>query len=225
MKNTNKSSSPNKVAMFFKKNIYFILMIVCIIAIGTMITVAAVKNANQGDDHTVVEKPMPEPDKPDEKPGNTEKPEPKPDKPSQVVQEFILTMPIENCSTGLGFSKTQLVFLPTSKHWATHEGVDFNAAVGTKVVSVFGGVVKEVTTDQLYATSVVVEHSGGYTSTYRLLDNVTLKVGDKLSKGDVIGVVSGSGAYECASESHIHYELAKNGELVNPMDYMPEGNK
>ncbi len=225
MKNTNKSSSPNKVAMFFKKNIYFILMIVCIIAIGTMITVAAVQNANRGDDQTTVEKPMPEPENPSEKPGGTEKPEPKPDKPSQVVQEFILTMPIENCSIGLGFSKTQLVFLPTNQHWATHEGVDFNAAVGTKVMSVFGGVVKEVTTDQLYATSVVIAHDGGYTSTYRLLDNVSLKVGDKLSKGDVIGVVSSSGAYECASESHIHYELAKNGELINPMDFMPEGNK
>lgn len=220
MKNTNKSSGPNKVAMFFKKNIYFILMIVCIVAIGTMITVAAVMNANN-EDQTVVEKPIPTPDKPDPKPD--EKPDEKPDKP--VVEEFILTAPIANYTLGLGFSKTELVFLPTNKHWATHEGVDFNAKAGTNVLSVFGGVVKQVTTDQLYATSVVIEHNGGYTSTYRLLDNVSLKVGDKLSKGDVIGVVSSNGAYECASESHIHYELSKNGEMVNPMDFLPEGNK
>ena len=214
--NKQKSASPNKVAAFFKKNGYFVLMIACIIAIGAMITIAAVVNANK--DSTSIDKPVTPPDDGvvDEKPD---------DKPIITDKKFILTYPLTDYVIGLKFSNTELVYLPTNGHWATHEAVDFMASEGSNVKCVFDGTVKSITTDQMYATTVVIEHQNGYESTYKLLENVALKVGETVKQGDVIGQVSVAGAYECASGAHVHYELRQAGVLIDPFDFLPEGNK
>ena len=214
--NRQKSASTNKVAAFFKKNGYFVLMIACIIAIGAMITIAAVVNANK--DSTSIDKPVTPPDDGvvDEKPD---------DKPIITDKKFILTYPLTDYVIGLKFSNTELVYLPTNGHWATHEAVDFMASEGSNVKCVFDGTVKSITTDQMYATTVVIEHQNGYESTYKLLENVALKVGETVKQGDVIGQVSVAGAYECASGAHVHYELRQAGVLIDPFDFLPEGNK
>lgn len=216
--NKQKSASANKVAAFFKKNGYFVLMIACIIAIGAMITIAAVVNANK-EGSTSIDKPVTPPDDGvvDEKPND--------ETPIVTEKEFILTYPLTEYVIGLKFSNTELVYLPTNGHWATHEAVDFMASGGSNVKCVFDGTIKSITTDQMYATTVVIEHQNGYESTYKLLENVTLKVGETVKQGDVIGQVSVAGAYECASGAHVHYELRQAGTLIDPLDFLPEGNK
>lgn len=216
--NKQKSASANKVAAFFKKNGYFVLMIACIIAIGAMITIAAVVNANK-EGSTSIDKPVTPPDDGvvDEKPND--------ETPIVTEKEFILTYPLTEYVIGLKFSNTELVYLPTNGHWATHEAVDFMASEGSNVKCVFDGTIKSITTDQMYATTVVIEHQNGYESTYKLLENVTLKVGETVKQGDVIGQVSVAGAYECASGAHVHYELRQAGTLIDPLDFLPEGNK
>ncbi len=216
-----------RVAQFFKKNIYVILMIVCILAIATMITVAVVVNNNRDGGQTL--KPIvsgdinsgdnsgdnkPDDDKPTVKPPVEEKPE-----------QFIMADPIDEYTLGQTFSLTELVFNPTEKHWATHEGVDFMAAAGSEVKCVFDGQVKSVKTDDFYGTTVVISHKDGYETVYKLLDNVNLKEGSKISKGDVIGKVSDSALAEIASGAHLHMELYKDGNKINPLDYMLNGDK
>lgn len=217
--NKQKSASANKVAAFFKKNGYFVLMIACIIAIGAMITIAAVVNANK-DDPTSIDKPITPPDD-----NNVVDGKPDDNKPIVTEKEFILTYPLSEYVIGLKFSNTELVYLPTNGHWATHEAVDFMASEGSNVKCVFDGTIKSITTDQMYATTVVIEHQNGYESTYKLLENVALKVGETVKQGDVIGQVSVAGAYECASGAHVHYELRQAGTLIDPLDFLPEGNK
>lgn len=214
-----------KVMTFFKKNIYYILMIVCILAIGSMITVAAVVNArkNSGDTPPVINNPDDEDpgknDPDDEDPG---KDDPAPDdKPSG----FIIINPIKDAQVDIGFSDAQLVYNPTQNHWATHVGVDFTAEAGSEVMAIFDGKIKSVNTDSYYGTSVVIEHADGYVSTYRLMDNVTVKAGDSVKQGDVIGKVSSSALAECKQAAHLHLELTKDGKAVDPMAYMPEGDK
>ena len=99
------------------------------------------------------------------------------------------------------------------------------AAAGTDVMSVFDGTVKSITTDSYYGTTVVIAHQDGFESVYKLLDEVTLKEGDSVEKGQVIGKVSGSALAEVASGAHLHLELYKDGEKINPMDYMLGGDK
>lgn len=220
------SQAGERVAQFFKKNIYVILMIVCILAIATMITVAVVvgdngeetfKPTESGDINSGdIDDNNSDDDKDDDDDANTgnERPE-----------EFVMADPVAEYTLGQIYSDTELVFNPTQGHWATHEGVDFMAAAGTDVISVFDGTVKSVTTDSFYGTTVTIEHMSGFESVYKLLDDVTLKEGDSVEKGQVIGKISGDALAEVASGAHLHLELYKDGERINPMDYMLGGDK
>ncbi len=213
----------NKVVAFFKKNIYFILMIVCILAIGAMITVAAVVNANRDEPDTpVINTPDPTPEDPT--PGQPEDPNPgKPEDPKPFV--FLMTSPFAQTSVDIGFDDTNLVHNPTQGHWATHLGVDLVADAGTQVLCGFDGKVSKVTKDPFWGTSVTIEHEGGFVSTYKLLADVTLETGAQVKQGDVLGVVSADGVAEIAQTPHIHLELTKDGKAVDVMQYLPEGDK
>lgn len=227
-----------KAAQFFKKNIYVILMILCILAIVTMITVAVVLN-NSGDQPAI--KPLPSGDdvhsgeelppdnKPDEKPDvkpdpkPDEKPDPKPDEP--VKKDFIMSNPLDEFTLGKAYSEEH-VFDSTLGQWATHEGLDFNAAAGSEVKCVFEGKVTEVIEDDGYhGAAVTIEHQDGFTTVYKLLDGVKLTVGDSVNQGDVIGVISSTAMDEMADGEHMHLELYKDGVALNPLDYMIEGDK
>lgn len=219
--------STNRVAMFFKRNIYFVLMIVCVLAIGAIITVAAVVNSNDDnvvDPPTVVTPGDDDDDTDDDTPTNPDDGDDGDDddgsddiKPQKT---FTLDGILSEYTVDIGFSNTELVFDPTQKHWATHEGVDLIAEAGEQVKCSFDGTIKSVTTDSFDGTTVVITHDGGFETTYKLLDGVTLKAGDSVAEGDVLGTVSSSALSEIAQGTHIHLELTKDGEKIDPTAYM-----
>lgn len=223
-----------RVAQFFKKNIYVILMIVCILAIATMITVAVVVNNKDNGDQVLkpIQSGDKEPDDPVITPPDTNEPDDpvitppdveEPDKP--IIKEFILTAPLDSYTIGQEFFDTELVFDPTHNYWATHEGIDFTAEAGSDVKCMFDGQVKSITTDSYNGTVVVIAHQDGFETVYKLLDGVTLKEGADIKQGEVIGKVSDSALAEVASGAHLHLELKKYGKFVNPMEYMLQGDK
>ena len=203
MKKANQEGGGNKVLAFFKRNIYFVLIIVCVLAIGTMITIAAINgsdkdttdptiNGDIDDDQDVngdVDDDQDDEDKDDE---NDDKDE---------TKTFALSTILVEYTVDIGFSNTELVFNPTMQHWATHEGLDMTAAAGSEVYCPFDGTVKSVETDTFYGTTVVISHDGGYETTYKLLDEVTLTAGSAIKQGDKIGVVSGTALAEIAQGS------------------------
>lgn len=222
--------SASKVAAFFKRNIYFVLMIVCVLAIGVIITVAAVTGTEDdptdtptvvvpGDDDDDADEdknpPAVDDDDDNDSDGDDEqKPQP--------AKTFTLDGILEEYTIDIGYSDAELVFNPTQGHWATHQGVDLVAEAGTAVKCSFDGTVKTVTDDSFHGTTVVISHDGGYETTYKLLDEVSLKVGDKVAEGDAIGTVSGDALAEMAQGAHLHLELSKDGVLVDPTSYMSE---
>ena len=211
--------SASKVAAFFKRNIYFVLMIVCVLAIGVIITVAAVTGTEDdptdkptvvvpGDDDDDADEdkkpPVVDDDDDNDSDGDDEqKPQP--------AKTFTLDGILEEYTIDIGYSDAELVFNPTQGHWATHQGVDLIAEAGTTV-----------TDDSFHGTTVVISHDGGYETTYKLLDEVSLKAGDKVAEGDAIGTVSGDALAEMAQGAHLHLELSKDGVLVDPTSYMSE---
>ncbi len=132
--------------------------------------------------------------------------------------------PLDEFTLGQVYSEEH-VFNKTHGYWATHEGVDFTAAEGSEVKCVFDGTVKEVTEDSYHGTTVTIEHQDGFTTVYKLIDGVSLKAGDSVSQGTVIGKVSGTALDEIADGAHLHLELYKDGVCLNPVDYMLEGDK
>jgi murein DD-endopeptidase MepM/ murein hydrolase activator NlpD len=97
-----------------------------------------------------------------------------------------------------------------------HYGMDFTAPGGTDVFATGNGIVKDVGRDGGYGNIVLIDHGYGYESMYGHLARTNVKVGQTIKRGDVIGFVGSTGA---SVGPHLHYEVTKNGQKVNPQNY------
>lgn len=106
--------------------------------------------------------------------------------------------------------------------WHFHTGLDFAADVGTEVTCCFDGVVESIICDdELEGNKITVEHSNGVKTTYSFIDvNANLKAGDSVKKGAILGTVAQPNGKECMLESHLHFEVIKNGESTNPEEFL-----
>jgi len=121
------------------------------------------------------------------------------------------------------FSVDDLIYSKTMDDWRTHDGVDIAAAIGTTVMSASAGTVTAVFNDSMMGTTVVVEHTGGYETTYaNLQPTPPVKAGDTVSAGQIIGAVGTTASAESAQSPHLHFTVTKNGELVDPNEFLNE---
>lgn len=133
---------------------------------------------------------------------------------SQVL-EFVLPMSGDIIND---YSNGELVKSKTLKDWRTHDGIDIKATVGSAVHSVEKGVVEDIYNDGLWGTVVEISHPDGHVSIYASLNEATtVKVGDKVAKGDVIGSVGDTAEAEIALDPHLHFAMKKDGEFVDPV--------
>ncbi len=116
-----------------------------------------------------------------------------------------------------GFSET-LTYNNALGDWRTHNGTDIAVDAGGSVCAAADGTVSRIASDAM-GEYVVIDHDGGFSSKYCGLSSVEdIAEGDSVTEGDVIGIVAGAKA-ENASDSHVHFELYKDGEPVDPMKY------
>ena len=121
------------------------------------------------------------------------------------------------------FVEDALTFNPTLGVWRFHGGLDIYADLGSPVMSVADGEVENVDIDILLGNVVVIRHAGGLTSLYANLDSaIPVSVGDRVSAGDVIGAVGNSAPSKALQDAHLHFEMTQNGEVVNPLRYLPQ---
>ena len=115
-----------------------------------------------------------------------------------------------------------LAYDVTMKDWRTHDGIDILADKGTVVRAASGGKVESIEQDDLYGTTVTIDHGDGLKSTYsNLADKPTVKVGDSVNAGDVIGSVGTTALCEVGQGSHVHVAMSKDGKSVDPTNYLP----
>jgi murein DD-endopeptidase MepM/ murein hydrolase activator NlpD len=100
-----------------------------------------------------------------------------------------------------------------------HPGVDIAGAEKTPIVAPGKGTVAFVGKDGALGMSVRIKHDSAYESTYGHLDKATVKKGQQVERGEVIGYMGNSGR---STGHHLHYEIAKNGKNVNPLKYMTD---
>lgn len=95
-----------------------------------------------------------------------------------------------------------------------NEGIDISAPAGATVSAAASGQVAAVTTNSENVLIVVIKHSGDLLSVYTHLDNLTVKKGDAVSKGQSIGkVLKGD-------PSFVHFEVRQGFDSVDPLDYL-----
>lgn len=96
-----------------------------------------------------------------------------------------------------------------------HEGIDFTAAVGTPIYATGDGVITEASYNRGgYGMCIKVNHGFGYETFYAHLSRMKVKVGQKVIRGEVIGFVGNTGK---STSPHLHYEVHKNGQPINPI--------
>ena len=106
--------------------------------------------------------------------------------------------------------------------WRTHDGVDIAAASGTVVKAAAGGRVETIYSDDLYGTTVIIDHGDGLKSCYSNLQEVpAVAEGDRVMAGDTIGAVGRTALCETAEPFHLHFAMALNDKSVDPTDYLP----
>jgi murein DD-endopeptidase MepM/ murein hydrolase activator NlpD len=114
----------------------------------------------------------------------------------------------------------------TLGRWELHPSYDLGAAAGTSVVAVYAGTVKSVTNNALIGTQISIEHADGLETVYgSLAKDVSVSVGDKVTKGQKIGEVGDTAGNEKYTTPYVRFETFRNGSQINPIDYVDFSTK
>lgn len=102
-----------------------------------------------------------------------------------------------------------------------NSGMDFGLTDTFDVVSVLDGTVVDVREDELLGTVVEIKHDNDFISSYQSLSEVSVKKNDTIKQGQVIGK-SGTNTIDQDLGNHLHFELYKSGEVVDPSKYFDQ---
>jgi len=130
------------------------------------------------------------------------------------VRKAFLRSPLEFSRVSSGFSLSR--FHPVLNTWRAHKGVDYAAALGTKVKVTADGTVSFVGQQGAYGNVVKVEHQSRHTTVYGHLSRFAsgLHRGQRVGQGNIIGYVGMTGL---ATGPHLHYEFMVNAQQRDPL--------
>ena len=122
-----------------------------------------------------------------------------------------LSSPLEFSRVTSGFS---MRFHPISQKWRAHLGTDFAAPTGTPARTVGDGVVSFAGVQGGYGNVVIITHRSGHETVYAHLSKINVRVGEKVSQSQTIGLVGSTG---WSTGPHLHFEFRVNGVHQDPM--------
>jgi len=135
----------------------------------------------------------------------------------EMLPSIPAIQPIENRDLTLIASGFGHRIHPIYKIPKMHNGIDFSAPVGTPVRASGDGLVQTVTSSERgLGNQIVIDHGFGYTTLYACLDELKVRRGERVKRGDLIGTVGNTGL---SVAPHLHYEVHLNGEAMNPINY------
>jgi DNA-binding transcriptional regulator GbsR (MarR family) len=106
---------------------------------------------------------------------------------------------------------------PIYKTQQFHDGMDFTAKIGTPIYATGNGKIEKVESSARgYGKYVIIDHGFGYKTLYAHMSKFKVTIGQKVNRGDVIGYVGNTGL---SSGPHLHYEVHKYGEKINPVNF------
>ncbi|MBO5413124.1 MAG: peptidoglycan DD-metalloendopeptidase family protein [Clostridia bacterium] len=142
------------------------------------------------------------------------------EKKEEVKKELVFAYPVEG-EILREFSMDELIYSETLDEWTVHQGLDIKADRTTVVKAAEAGTVVAIKNDPRYGLTVIIEHEDGYKTIYSNLLTTEFVVEDeKVEKGQSIGTVGNSAVFEIADEPHLHFEMIKDGEYVDPKLYL-----
>lgn len=210
------------VRRFLRRNAAYMILALCVLAIGLSITLVMVNGKSSTNDfdtaseqQTVIEPTDGNiPAEPVEEPIDVTEPD------TPVVKTVSFIMPVESAAAVEDYTET-LAYNATLKRFQAHKAIDFFAEEGAAVYAVYDGVVSDVKTALLTGTTVTIDHGNGLFTVYNSLSGGDeVFVGQAVKQGAKIGEVSLSNRQESAEGAHLHFQTIENGEIINPAKYL-----
>ena len=140
---------------------------------------------------------------------------------AEAKQDFLASIPaiqpvqnekLRHVASGFGYRTD-----PFTKARKMHEGMDFTAKTGTPIFASGDGIVARADNSASgFGNHIVIRHGYGYESLYAHLSKYKCRAGQRVKRGDIIGYVGSTGRSEAP---HLHYEVHKNGKVVNPLNF------
>lgn len=140
-----------------------------------------------------------------------------------MLQSIPILQPVENFEVEHLVSGYGIRINPFHKGKYHHDGVDIAAPRGANVIATGPGKVVAVKKSDLLAgfgNYVEIDHGYGYLTRYAHLDEINVRLGEKVLKGFKIGTVGSSGG---SIAPHVHYEVSLKGVNVDPLQYLVQG--
>ncbi|MBO4251788.1 MAG: M23 family metallopeptidase [Clostridia bacterium] len=218
------------VISFFRKNAAYIVLALCVLAIGLSITIAMVNRAEELRlQEAAIESMKTNGKTESDKTGNTDPTDT--ETPTSVTEEPEVTetpvsnvisfiVPVERLTALEDYTET-LAYNSTLKRFQAHKAIDFYAEEGSGVYAAYDGVISDVETTLLTGTTITIDHGDGLYTVYNsLADGNGVFVGQTVKQGAKIGEVSTSNRQESATGAHLHFSVVENGETINPAKYL-----
>lgn len=242
--NNNKDGVLSKIASFAEDKGFYIILMLCVAAIGisgyvlffagdggeTDLGVLDLNPAISASEDNVPDYTPQIPDvkvelKPEEKPVNAGAEVPVPPVDEKTDEEAwlfkkdpVYQMPVSG-EIIRAFSVDALIYDKTMDDWRTHNGIDISCSEGDNVLAIADGKVERVYEDGLLGYVIILAHDDGTKSIYcNLAPNTTMADGMMVAAGDVIAQVGTSMKTESLMEPHLHLSVMRDGEYVNPED-------
>ena len=155
------------------------------------------------------------------------------DTPVVATDEVIIIKPFNDNEVKIGKNfynyqsdeenqKNSIVYYENT--YIQNSGIDYVKEEAFDVISILDGTVISVNNNELLGNTIEIKHDGNLISVYQSLDNITLKEGDVVKQGQLLGK-SGTSKINETLGKHLHFELFKEGQIVNPEEYFNKNIK
>ena len=218
-------SKTKQFSEFIKRNGYYMAFVFCL-AVLAVITIALVMAGNADNSIDVGGGTQIEEENNQNENNNQQTPpvEEPSNKPTVSVIEFI--MPVKDATIIKDYVGASVVYNQTLGLYTGHKAIDFASTEGADVFCVYDGVIESIQTSKINGTTITIDHGNGLKSVYNSIEVTEhLQEGLTVQKGEVIGEVSDNNKTEYLDGAHLHFEVLKNGEKIDPTEYLIGENK
>lgn len=164
--------------------------------------------------------PQPSPEQASQNSGESQETAAQPQIPLDFSESTVLQAPV-NGQILIPYNMENTVYFPTLNIYKCNPAVVISAEAGTQVAAVSNSQVKSIENDAQTGLTVTMDMGNGYEAVYGQLKDVTLKEGDLVAAGAVIGTVAEPTRYYKEEGSNLYFSLSKDGQLLDPTLYLP----
>lgn len=136
---------------------------------------------------------------------------------TKIVNTLPLSEPFTNYQEHSNFGHR---IDPFNGHMAFHSGLDMSGPPGAKIHATADGTVESAGRNGAYGNAIDIDHGFGVTTRYGHLSEVLVQEGQKITKGQTIGIQGSTGR---STGAHLHYEVRYRDQAMNPKNFLEAG--